>query len=886
MNICLIYPLLSKERSRIDENKQFWPPLGLAYIAAVLEKDGHIVRIIDRDALLRKNNLDFELTDKITCGVIDDMNSDMVGIGGTTPTFRDALHIAGLVKRRNSKRTLIFGGPHATGEPVTSLQDNPFIDILVRGEGEFAMLELAGGRQLVDIDGISFRNNGRIIMNHERALYPNLDDIPFPARHLLDMHFYTRPSRFISRNLTYRTTSIFTARGCPYRCNYCAGPLMFDGKVRFHSAERVISEIKELVDRYFVEGIYFAEDMFLSNRGRAKEFMFLLRNSGLNRKIKWFAQIRSNVIDEELLHLMKLAGCVHVEYGFESGSQRVLDIMNKRAKVEDNLNAARLTRKAGLRFQANIIVGYPGEKEEDFCRTIDFIKQTRPNSVGFNIFMPLPGTAIYNKLKEGGKTIPPWDEIGDPEGTRVCYADMSRQRFYELYLTTRLTVILPINLYYFIKDNLVNPLRLAWIIVSQFRGVIIKTIRSIARLLYTKKTYDILYVSYNALSDLVFQSQGIVYLAGLGKAGFSFLLLTFEKDNLAISGADDFLRKANIDSRSLKYHKKPYLFSTLWDILCGNIYLAFILCRYRISIIHARGVISAMMSFIPALIYSKKFVFDIRSSLAEAYASGRYWSRKSIIYKLIRSLEQVLILLSDFVVVETTVHANGIRGLWPNKKPSTLQVIPCCVDLERFKSGLLGQKKSFNLERGKNFKLLYIGSLAAWYMLNEMLEFFLVLNEIMPNSNFLFFTQDRNNKIMNRLYRANELTNFVKVEFVKFNELPMRSVEADAAIVFTRPNERLESMPVKIGEYLGSGLPVVLNKGMGDAEELVRSNNVGVIVESFTRGSYEKAISELMELSKDETLRRRCRTVAQDYLSLEMGIQRYSDIYKGLNDVK
>jgi glycosyltransferase involved in cell wall biosynthesis len=206
--------------------------------------------------------------------------------------------------------------------------------------------------------------------------------------------------------------------------------------------------------------------------------------------------------------------------------------------------------------------------------------------------------------------------------------------------------------------------------------------------------------------------------------------------------------------------------------------------------------------------------------------------------------------------------------------------------LERFKSGLLGQKKSFNLERGKNFKLLYIGSLAAWYMLNEMLEFFLVLNEIMPNSNFLFFTQDRNNKIMNRLYRANELTNFVKVEFVKFNELPMRSVEADAAIVFTRPNERLESMPVKIGEYLGSGLPVVLNKGMGDAEELVRSNNVGVIVESFTRGSYEKAISELMELSKDETLRRRCRTVAQDYLSLEMGIQRYSDIYKGLNDVK
>lgn len=884
MNICLIYPLLSKERSKIDENKQFWPPLGLAYIASVLEGKGHKVEIIDRDLLLRKNNLNFDLVDKVTVDKIDEMGADMVGIGGTTPTFTDVVEIAKLVKRRNPGRTIVFGGPHASAEPLLTLKECPFIDILVRGEGEFTMLDIASGKALSDISGITFRKNKEPISNPNRPLYPNIDDIPFPARHLLDMEFYTRPSRFTSRNLSLKTTSVFTARGCPYSCNYCAGPLMFEGKVRFHSPRRVISEINELVDIYGVEAIYFAEDMFLSNKIRAKQFMDLLINSGLNSKIKWFVQIRSNVVDEDLLHLMKRAGCIHVEYGFESGSQRILDMMGKRVKLEENINAAKITKACGLRFQANIIVGYPGETERDFLNTVDFIKKIKPNSIGFNIFMPLPGTPIYEKLKAEKKPIPPWDEIGDPEGTQVSYADMPRERFYELYFKARLNVILPLNLYYFIKDNLNNPLRLVWIMFSQFKGVIIKTARSLGKLKSCKKIPMVMYVSYNAVSDPVFQSQGISYLKGLKDKGFDFLLLTFEKQNGRLNECKKLLGEFKSDWHALRYHKRPYLFSTLWDILCGNFFIVFMLARYRIKIIHARGVIAGTMSFLPALLYRRRFVFDMRSSLAGAYASAGHWKRNSLIYKLVRFLEGFFVRHSDFAVVETSVHADMLYRKSPKTNMPPLEIIPCCVDLRRFQYKPAQPQTAGHAPDTGIFKLLYIGSLSGWYMLDEMLDFFCVLKEKVTGSQFLFLTNDEYSRLADMASRRPALSEGIQFKSVGFNEVAFAALGMDAGIVFTKSSERLESMPVKIGEYLACGLPIIVNKGMGDAEELIRQHKVGVVLEGFNNDAYQKAAHELLEIMKEgDGLKERCRRVAQDYLSLDIGVAKYDNIYRKLS---
>jgi radical SAM superfamily enzyme YgiQ (UPF0313 family) len=209
--------------------------------------------------------------------------------------------------------------------------------------------------------------------------------------------------------------------------------------------------------------------------------MSLFKENSFDKKIKWFAQLRTNIVDRELLRMMKDAGCVQVEYGFESGSQRILNIMNKNTKLEQNISAAKITRSSGMRFQGNVIVGYPGEKEDDFKKTINFLWKTRPHAIAFNLFMPLPGTPAYNSLKEKGRFIPNWDIIGDQEAFNFNYADMARGRFERLYMIARITTVLPINLFYFVKYNLSNPVRLFKMIVTQFNSVLIKLARSLAK---------------------------------------------------------------------------------------------------------------------------------------------------------------------------------------------------------------------------------------------------------------------------------------------------------------------------------------------------------------------------------------------------------------------
>lgn len=483
MNITLIYPLLSRERSRIDENKQFWPPLGLAYLAAILRNNGHSVQILDRDLILRKNKFDYDKTDEITLGLIKDFSTKVVGFSVTTPNVSDANVFSKKVKGNNSSIITVMGGPHCAGEPVSTLEICHGIDMLVRGEGEMTMLDIANCLPLNAIKGLTYRKpDGSIHSNSDMPLIENLDALPFPARDLIDMNYYTRPSRFISRNLSLRATHVFTARGCPYNCHYCAGPLLGQRKVRYHSPHRVVSEIEELISRYSIEAIYFAEDMFLSSKQRAKEITSLFKERGIHKKIVWMAQISPKVADADLLAMMKEAGCVHVEYGFESGSQRVLDLMNKTTNVKRNKEIALLTRKSALRFQGNFIVGYPGESEEDFKKTISFIKDTRPNNVSLNIFMPLPGTEIYKKLKDSGSLLANWDDIGNPETPSINYADMPPSRFERLYFTAKLKVILPINLFYFLKDNIGHPARLFYIVFTQFKGVAVKTIKSLIKL--------------------------------------------------------------------------------------------------------------------------------------------------------------------------------------------------------------------------------------------------------------------------------------------------------------------------------------------------------------------------------------------------------------------
>lgn len=487
LKIILIYPLLSNDRSKVDENKQYWPPLGIAYIAGMLLNNGHQVKIIDRDLVLRREGFDLKKADEVVLKEISAFGPAIVGFSATTPNISDVRAFSSQVKKMNPGILTVLGGPHVTGEAVYTLQICPDIDIAVRGEGEETMLEIAGLKSPERILGIHYRlSDGRIIANPDRPLIEVIDNIPHPARSSLDMRFYTRPSRFTSRNLNLRTSHVFTARGCPYSCHYCAGPLMGRNKVRYHSSKRVLEEINELIDVYKVEAVYFAEDMFLAQNDRAREILNLFIDSGINKKIVWMAQLSSKIVNSELLGLMKKAGCIHVEYGFESGSQKILDLMNKRTTIEQNLKAAMLTKKLGMRFQGNFIVGFPGETEEDFNATINFIKKVKPNQVSVNMFMPLPGTFIHNRLKEQKKLLPGWDDIGNQDAPQLNYADMLPSRFEELYWQARVKVIIPINLVNFLAANLSDPPRLAYVVLTQSLGLSIKFIRAIRRLIKLK----------------------------------------------------------------------------------------------------------------------------------------------------------------------------------------------------------------------------------------------------------------------------------------------------------------------------------------------------------------------------------------------------------------
>jgi len=429
MNICFISLLVKQPvNGKIDEHDYepgYFPPLSLAYLAGYLRKHGHNVKIIDRNLVARRNNFNLERTNNSTIRILREFQPDIIGFNAFTTHMYDLRDFSFIARSEFPEARIIAGGPHPTAEPDETMGVCPSIDVVFRGESELALLKFADKTSLNKIKGITYRKKEKIISNPGCELVPDLDQIPFPARDLLDMKFYTAPSD--ARYIHGRTTSIITSRGCPFSCNYCSGHLMFKG-VRFNSAEYVIAEIEDIIKRYDVNMLYFAEDMFLANVPRAKEICNLMIKKKLNKKLRWIAQIRAEYANVEMIKLMKRAGCIQVEFGFESGSQRVLDLMNKRTKVELYYKAANITRKAGMRFQVNIITNYPGETEDDFRKTMALLRRVNPNVVQMNLLFPLPGTKAYADLLEKGYKLHWADTTLDD-----IFCDIPKKRFKEIY---------------------------------------------------------------------------------------------------------------------------------------------------------------------------------------------------------------------------------------------------------------------------------------------------------------------------------------------------------------------------------------------------------------------------------------------------------------------
>ncbi len=366
------------------------PPMNLMYLASSLEKESYSVKIVDDDLLQKGYENVSELARKL--------NPQVVAVTATTSTIKSALKYLELVKDTLPNSLTVIGGPHATFMPFETLKGSKALDVVVMGEGEETLVDIADQSSpesipdLEDVRGIIFRDphTGNLKSTPARPLIKDLDLLPFPARHLVPFDSYGASQE--------QTGGIITSRGCVYSCNYCSSSLIMGKKFRSRSPNNVVDEIEELIDNYQIRDIGFMDDTFMLNKRRANDIANEIRARGMD--LSFVASSRVDRVDQNLLQNLKSSGMNTIYYGVESGSQRILDLMKKGITLKQAEDAVKSAKNADLEVLTSFIIGYPGETQEDMNKTIKFSTKLDPDYCQYSILTPFPGTPIYNELKE------------------------------------------------------------------------------------------------------------------------------------------------------------------------------------------------------------------------------------------------------------------------------------------------------------------------------------------------------------------------------------------------------------------------------------------------------------------------------------------------------
>ena len=429
MEIILINPRLRAWSPNI------WVSLGLTYIAAVLEEEGHTIKIIDMN---EKKLNDDDLRAKL------EKDIDVVGITGMITEYQKILTIADIAKDGFSDRSVILGGPIATTIPQELLKQSK-ADFIVMGEGEKTTPALVQaiehGSDIAEIRGIAYKKGEQVIINEPAVPISNIDTIPFPARHLLDMSKYLK-NHFESYGFDVegygkiRSTNLISSRGCPYDCTFCFKD-MWGYKWRGRSAENIVAEMELLNEKYNVNGFFFNDDTFVLDKKRVFEFTSLLKKSGLD--VVWNCNGRVNLMQQDMLKAMRDAGCVCIAYGIESGNQSILDSMKKKITLNQTKNVVKWAKEIGIKSAGYFMIGMLGETKETIRDTINFAKELDLDFYGFSITTPLPGTELYRKARISG-LIPPdgtslksWDFDVNVNLTKDCTDEDLRRFKYEAF---------------------------------------------------------------------------------------------------------------------------------------------------------------------------------------------------------------------------------------------------------------------------------------------------------------------------------------------------------------------------------------------------------------------------------------------------------------------
>jgi len=419
------------------ENKRHRParrewrsgPSTILLLATILRNKGHEVAVVDlfRDLASFVGAVEpclANFQDKIA-----NFKPDIIGISFFSLHCLEVQKIVTAARQQCTRSglstLLVAGGIHATVEPRMTVETLGF-DYAFVGEGDIGIVRLAEGEDPNIIPGIAGPSTAEITQGDPPE---SLDTLPFPDWSLCDYHYYDQPS--LARIGTRETSGLdMTAgRGCPFRCKFCAYPAL--SPVRFHSAEYLIAHMQYMLKEFGTRGIYFVDSSIGNNRKLLKIFCESLIAKGIPNQMEWYGNIRADQVNENLLTLMWRAGCRFLFYGFESGSQRMLDLMHKGTKVEDNLKVARLHEKLRFPYLASFVIGYPGETEEDWLKTIAHIRETRPPRCGMNSFTPFPGSPVYDELKQQGRldldNMLVWRQVGCINNPG-CYTGIPRAK--------------------------------------------------------------------------------------------------------------------------------------------------------------------------------------------------------------------------------------------------------------------------------------------------------------------------------------------------------------------------------------------------------------------------------------------------------------------------
>ncbi len=392
MKVCLIYPHWTGEYGKVSyfaSKVSSFPPLNLANLAAVAELHGHECQIIDAQI---ENRTEDELVSELTS-----CPPDLVGLSATSPFFHFSARLAKKLKESITGLITVIGGHHITimGEKAF---DDAF-DYALVGEADYSFpdllntLESDGDLSLVK--GLLLRHNGKIVFTGTAPSVTDVDSLPIPARHLLKTELYMMGTL----EGTKRYTTIATSRGCPFKCIFCSTEV-FGHHLRKRTPENVVSEIRTVKERFGINHFYFLDETMTIDREHLRRICELILSE--NIKITFEGSTRANLVDEDIIKIMRKAGLLRISFGLESVDEQIRRTIRKEIPLDAYLQANRLTNKYGIETLNSCMIGLPGETVETICKTLRFLrssKEIRQSNV--SIAVPYPGTELYRMAKAG-----------------------------------------------------------------------------------------------------------------------------------------------------------------------------------------------------------------------------------------------------------------------------------------------------------------------------------------------------------------------------------------------------------------------------------------------------------------------------------------------------